>query len=92
MTPDQAEATALKALAYVIGSDELRPVFLGSSGSSLEDARAGAGDPDFLGSVLDFLLMDDAWIVPFCDAHHLPYEAPLQARAHLPGGQQVNWT
>jgi hypothetical protein len=36
--------------------------------------------------VLDFLLMDDAWVVAFCDAAGLPYEAPMRARAALPGG------
>lgn len=87
-----AETLALKALAWLVGQDELLPVFLGASGASEDDLRARAQDPDFLGSVLDFLLMDDAWIMQFCDAAQVGYELPMQARAHLPGGAQVNWT
>jgi len=37
-------------------------------------------------------MMDDAWVMGFCDAVGLPYEAPMQARAALPGGEQVHWT
>jgi hypothetical protein len=54
--------------------------------------RAGAGDPAFLGSVLDFLMMDDAWVVAFCDAAGIAYTVPMQARAALPGGAVTHWT
>jgi hypothetical protein len=36
--------------------------------------------------------MDDAWVIGFCDSVNLPYTAPMQARAALPGGEQMNWT
>ena len=68
------------------------PVFLGSSGASVGDLRERASDPVFLASVLEFLLMDDAWIVAACDALGVPYETPQAARAALPGGEQVHWT
>jgi len=42
--------------------------------------------------VLDFLLMDDAWVMGFCEAEGLKYDQPMYARAALPGGEQVNWT
>ncbi len=71
---------------------ELLPVFLGSTGASLDDLRAGAGDPAFLGSVLDFLMMDDAWVVAFCDAAGIAYTVAMQARAALPGGAVTHWT
>ena len=44
------------------------------------------------GAVLDFLMMDDAWVVAFCDEVAVPYDRLMQARAALPGGEQVNWT
>lgn len=87
-----AEVLALQALAWLGATDDLLGVFLGSSGMSQDDLRRGATDPGVLGAVLDFLLMDDAWVVGFCDAHGLPYAAPQQARAALPGGEQVHWT
>jgi len=89
---EAAETLALKALAWLVTNDDLLPVFLGSTGASEGDLRAQASDPAFLGSVLDFLMMDDAWIIAFCDAHDIAYEHPMFARAALPGGEQVNWT
>ena len=91
-SPDQAETFALQVLAWLAGNDELLPVFLGSSGAGVEDLRARAGDPVVLASVLDFLLMDDAWIMAACDALAVPYPTVQEARAALPGGQQVHWT
>lgn len=94
MVPKQemAETVALRALEWLVGNDELLPVFMGSTGAGIDDLKAGASDADFLGSVLDFLLMDDAWVVSFCDAHTMPYDQLMQARAALPGGQAVHWT
>ena len=60
---DMAETFALKALSWLAGQDDLLPVFMGASGVGQDDFRERAGDPEFLASVLDFLLMDDAWIV-----------------------------
>ncbi|WP_264212862.1 DUF3572 domain-containing protein [Leisingera thetidis] len=89
---DGAETLALKALAWLAGNDELLPVFLGATGASEADLRARAAEPEFLGSVLDFLTMDDNWVMQFCDCEGLAYDMPLQARMSLPGGAQVNWT
>lgn len=82
----------MQALAWLVGQDELLPVFLGSSGLAEADLRARATDPEFLGSVLEFLTMDDAWVIAFCDTQGLSYETPLQARWALPGGAPVHWT
>ena len=92
MTPEAAETIALKALAWLAGHDELLPVFLGASGASEADLRTGATDPAFLGALLDFLTMDDAWVMEFCDSTGLAYEDPLSARRALPGGGEVHWT
>lgn len=92
MRQETAETVALQALSWLVTNDELLPVFLGSSGASLDDLRNQAEDPEFLGSLLDFICMDDAWVVAFCDANALSYEAPMQARMALPGGAQTHWT
>ncbi len=92
MRQDMAETTALRALGWLAGNDDLFPLFLGATGASAGDVAVRAGEPEFLGAVLDFLLMDDAWVVAFCDAAGLAYSVPMQARAALPGGGQVNWT
>lgn len=91
-TRESAEILGLKALAWLAGNEELCPVFLGATGASVDDLRAGAANPEYLGSILDFLLQDDSWIVAFCDAEGLEYTEPYVARQNLPGGEQVNWT
>lgn len=89
---EHAETVALQALGWLAGNEDLFPVFLGSTGASAGDLAKAAGQPAFLGSVLDFLLMDDAWVMAFCEAENLPYEAPMRARMALPGGEQIHWT
>ncbi|HDR28914.1 DUF3572 domain-containing protein [Rhodovulum sp.] len=87
-----AETLALNALAWLAGQDSLLAVFLGATGATENDLRNRADDPEFLASVLDFLLMDDAWVLAFCQAHDLPGAALMQARAALPGGADPHWT
>ncbi|WP_375173738.1 DUF3572 domain-containing protein [Pseudooceanicola sp.] len=92
MNASEAEATALKCLTWLIAHEDLRDVFMGATGLGEDDLRARYGEPEFLGAVLDFLLMDDNWVMQCCDAQGLPYEAIASARAGLPGGQEVSWT
>lgn len=92
MTPDRAETIAFQALAWLAGNDELRPVFMGATGATPDTLRQGAQDPAVLSQVLGFVTMDDAWVVAFCDAHGLAYDAPLKARMVLPGAEEVHWT
>lgn len=92
MTPEAAETLALQALAWLLGQEDLCPVFLGSTGASPEDLKARAADPEFLGAVLDFLTMDDAWVMAFCDGAGIDYRLPLAARQALPGGATPEWT
>ena len=92
MNPERAEQIAISALVWLASNDELLPVFLGASGADADDLRQQAENPAFLGSVLEFLTMDDSWVVAFCDANALKYEDPLMARYALPGGGAVHWT
>lgn len=92
MQQDFAEARALDALAWLIGEDDLRGVFLGATGLSDGDLRNNASDPLFLGQTLDFILMDDAWILSCAAAIGLPPEQFAPLRAALPGGDLPHWT
>ena len=92
MTPENAQTIALQALGWLVGNDDLCPTFMGATGSSIEDLRTRADDPEFLGSVLEFLTMDDAWVIAFCDTVEMAYDQPLMARYALPGAQQMHWT
>lgn len=91
-TQETAEVVGLQALGWLATNDDLLPSFLDTTGASESDVRVRAGDPVFLGAVLDFLMMDDTWVMSFCDSINMPYEKIMQARAALPGGEQVNWT
>ena len=62
---DAAETLALQALGWLLSNEDLLPVFLGATGVNESDLRERASDPEFLGSVLDFLMMDDAWAVSY---------------------------
>lgn len=91
-TQETAETLALNVLGWLAANEDLLPVFLGFSGATETELRAQAADPAFLGAVLDFLMMDDAWVIGFCDSARLPYEAISRARQRLPGGEDIHWT
>lgn len=92
MTPEAAEKIALDALLWIAASEELSGGLLGMSGAAASDLRERAGEPEFLGFVLDFLLMDEAALLAFCEQAGLHAETPMRARAVLPGGDLPNWT
>lgn len=92
VSQESAETVALQGLAWLAGNESLLPIFLGSTGASETDLRARATDPEFLVSVLDFLMLDDAWVIEFCDTYSIPYGQPMQARNALPGGAPTHWT
>ncbi len=92
MSPDAAELLALRALGWLAADDEIWPMFSNATGADPSDAKARAGDPVFLASVLEFLTSNDDWVMRFCDEAGLKYEDPLTARFSLPGADQVNWT
>jgi len=92
MRKERAQTIALNALGWLVQNDELLPVFLGSSGASIEDLRQNASDAAFQASVLDFLLMDDAWVIAACDAQDIAHDQLYVARHSLPGAEQVHWT
>lgn len=92
LSRDGAEQIALKGMVWLAGNDDLLPVFMGSTGVDESAFRYGVGNAEFQASVLDFILMDDAWVIAFCDSAAIPYDRLMQARAALPGGEQVHWT
>lgn len=90
MTPDAAEILALKALEWIAQEPDMLGIFAGSTGA--DPRQAQLDDPLFLAAVLDFLLMDDAWITGFCAVTGHPPADIARARAALPGGEAPHWT
>ncbi|MEO0681903.1 MAG: DUF3572 domain-containing protein [Pseudomonadota bacterium] len=92
MTPQAAETLALEALGWLAAdADRLGP-FMAEAGVDPAELRARAGEPEFLGFVLDHLLADEERLLAFCDDVRQPYEAPARARQALPGGDAPHWT
>lgn len=66
-----AEIVAIQALTFVAGDPERLGLFLAESGLGPETLRTAAANPQFLASVLDFVLRDDATVKAFADATQL---------------------
>ena len=92
MVKEEAEIYALKVTSWLISNQDLLSVFMSSTGVSEATIKSDFQDRVFLASVLDFLLLDDNWVIAACDAMQLEPEAMHLARLHLPGGERVNWT
>jgi len=92
MNEQLAQIVGMGAMEWLVGNEDLLPVFLGSSGATLEQMKEHAGSPELLASVLEFLMNDDEWVKACCDANEWPHETLMQARLSMPGGAVVSWT
>lgn len=84
LTVEDAQAVALKAVAFIAADDELLPRFVALSGCGLEDIRQRISDAAFLGGVIDFILGDEPTLLAFVAAADLTPETPMLARMKLP--------
>lgn len=89
---ESAQTLALQALGWLAADDARLQAFMASGGLDVASLRAQAADPMLLGAVLDFLLADEEMLLAFCADCELRPEAPMQARALLPGGDAPFWT
>jgi hypothetical protein len=85
MKVDAAETIALKALAYLANQEDALARFLALSGADMAELRARAEEREFLASVADFLLADDALLTGFCEAEGMDVKSVHLAR-HILGG------
>jgi len=66
-----AEIVAVQALSFLAGDSRLLGSFLAETGIGPETLRKSAANPQFLISVLDFILRDDATVKAFANASQL---------------------
>jgi hypothetical protein len=92
MKQEIAETRALAILGWLAGQEELLPLFLGASGATETDLRARAAEPEFLASVVDFLMMQDHWVIDCATDQGWRPEDIMAIRAGLPGGDLPAWT
>lgn len=66
-----AEIVAIQALSFIAGDGQRLGQFLAETGIGPETLRTAASDPNFLASVLDFVLRDDRTVNAFAEASEL---------------------
>ena len=91
MDRETAETRALEVLTWVLSKDDLIQVFMGATGASQNDLRSNTLSHEFLLSILDFVLMDDSWVISCSKFLNIDPTQIKLIRMSLDGGQEVNW-
>ena len=89
---EDAEIIALKALAWLMTHEDQLGNFLGTTGLSVADLKQRAGTAEVLVAVLDFIAMDDEWMVDCARYLVVSPDQLALARETLPGGSSPHWT
>ena len=92
MDREIAETRALEVLTWVLSEDDLIQVFMGATGASQNDLRSNTLSHEFLLSILDFVLMDDRWVISCSKFLNIDPSQIQLIRMSLDGGQDVTWT
>ena len=92
MDREIAETRALEVLTWVLSEDGLIQVFMGATGASQNDLRSNTLSHEFLLSILDFVLMDDRWVISCSKFLNIDPSQIQLIRMSLDGGQEVTWT
>ena len=92
MDREIAETRALEVLTWVLSEDDLIQVFMGATGASQNDLRSNTLSHEFLLSILDFVLMDDRWVISCSKFLNIDPSQIQLIRMSLDGGQEVIWT
>ncbi|WP_035641460.1 DUF3572 domain-containing protein [Bradyrhizobium sp. ORS 375] len=78
-----AEIVAIQALSFLAAEPERIGRFLAETGIGPETLRSSASDPNFLASVLDFVLRDDETVKAFAESSKLHPTNIMAARQVL---------
>lgn len=85
LTPENAKIMGDSALAFLATDVSLLSQFLAQTGTGPDHIRTHQNDPEFLGSVLDFILQNDETVTAFADHAGVSPDMVAIARYHLPG-------
>jgi len=75
----EAEALAVRALAFIAGDERLLPRFLALSGIAPEEVRRAAGEPGSLAGVLGFLAAHEPDLIAFAQSEAVAPEVVARA-------------
>ena len=82
---------ALNAVSFILAEDALRDRFLALSGLAPDEIRARIQEPDFLASVLEFLISHEPDLIDFSETINERPETIVAAWRHLGGGAGQEW-
>src|SRR6516164_7731522 len=82
---ESAQSLAISALAFIAADSDRLNRFLSLTGLGPDNLRTAAADPAFLGSVLDYLVGDEALLVEFAADAGVKPEAVARAHSALFG-------
>jgi hypothetical protein len=85
LTPDQAATVALKGLAHLVNFEPELNRFMELSGADRQTIRERVNDPEFLVSLLDFILTREELLVDFCSDSQIDVRTVHMARHVLSG-------
>ncbi len=83
---ENAEALAIRALAFVAADPELLPRFLAISGIEANSIRQAAQEPGFLAGVLQFIAAHEPTLMRFSEVSGIPPQQVSAALRSLPFG------
>jgi hypothetical protein len=82
---EQAAATALRALGFLVRDEERLERFCAMTGMDLAALREGAASAPVQIAVLDYLLSDESLLLIFTSEEGLPPDMPRLSRMRLSG-------
>ncbi|WP_376871431.1 DUF3572 domain-containing protein [Albirhodobacter sp. R86504] len=92
MQQEDAQLIGVNALGWIASQETVFEAFLMNTGARPEDLRALAGEDGFLTQVLDFVMLQDEWVIEFASASSMAPERVVMARAVLGHGDTRHWT
>ncbi len=88
---DNAFSLAFKAVGFILEDDTLRDRFLALSGLSPDEIRASLQQPNFLASVLEFLISHEPDLIAFAEKSSEDPQTIVAVWRSLGGGAGQEW-
>ena len=89
MDQNRAEILAINGLSYVVADEKCLIGYLNLSGTSLEQLKNCMTNPESmpstLGSIMDFLLQNEPYLIEFCESQNIDPNDIAKARRLFPG-------